>query len=229
MKYQKKYDVIVEKLKNSELRVQSQAQKIIIIYGVIVFFLLTIGVYVYVVYKSKQMDEKVKAKDDVVNDIMVTLENKMVELRKMSDVLENKEEKIIEQDRISGELREALQLKDAELQETQEQRRVLKEHIFEMNDVVKKIRQLMQMKTGDLVGKNAVLDKEELDMLQKALDFCHNGVISRLKTYHPDLNMAEIHLCCLLCLKEPSSKISLMLNTSEESLRQRKSRLKRFK
>lgn len=42
MKYQKKYDVIVEKLKNSELRVQSQAQKIIIIYGVIVFFLLTI-------------------------------------------------------------------------------------------------------------------------------------------------------------------------------------------
>lgn len=173
--------------------------------------------------------KKVKAKDDVVNDIMVTLENKMAELRKMSDVLENKEEKRIEQDRISGELREALQLKDAELQETREQRRVLKEHIFEMNDVVKKIRQLMQTKTGDLVGKNAVLDKEELDMLQKALDFCHNGVISRLKTYHPDLNMAEIHLCCLLCLKVSSSKISLMLNTSEEILRQRKSRLKRFK
>lgn len=62
MKYQKKYDVTVEKLKNSELRVQSQAQKIIIIYGVIVFFLLTIGVYVYVVYKSKQMDEKSKGK-----------------------------------------------------------------------------------------------------------------------------------------------------------------------
>lgn len=229
MKYQKMYDVTATKLENSELKVQSQSQQIIIIYGIIVLIVFIAGVSFYIVYKTGKMNEKVKAKDEAMNDVMVTLENKMDELRKVRDVLEDKEEAIREHDRKSGELREALLLKDTELQETREQRRLLKEHIFEMNDVVKKIRQLKKIKNGDLTGKKAVLGKEELEMLWKALDFSHNGVISRLKTHHPDLNMEEMHLCCLLCLKVPSSKIALMLNTSEDSLRQRKSRLKRFK
>lgn len=229
MKYQKMYDVTATKLENSELKVQSQSQQIIIIYGIIVLIVFIAGVSFYIVYKTGKMNEKVKAKDEAMNDVMVTLENKMDELRKVRDVLEDKEEAIREHDRKSGELREALLLKDTELQETRKQRRLLKEHIFEMNDVVKKIRQLKKIKTGDLTGKKAVLGKEELELLWKALDFSHNGMISRLKTHHPDLNMEEMHLCCLLCLKVPSSKIALMLNTSEDSLRQRKSRLKRFK
>lgn len=227
--FQKKYDSTKVKLENRELKLKSQSQKIIIIYLVFVFVLCGAAVSYYMHRKSKKNKAQMRAKDDVIAEMVMTLQDEVNEKRRIRDELADKEVLIMENDRRECELREALKEKDVLLQDIQNHRQVLKDQILEMNDVVKKIRKMTAMKTTDVSRKTAVLDKEELELLFKALDYCRNGVISKLRSFHPELTSDELCLCCLLSLKIPSSKVALFLNVSEDTLRQRKSRMRRGK
>jgi hypothetical protein len=53
--------------------------------------------------------------------------------------------------------------------------------------------------------------------------------MSKLKAGIPNINRDELNMCALMCIGLPVSKISLLLGMSEESLRQRKYRLRRAK
>lgn len=161
--------------------------------------------------------------------MVATLQEEVNEKHLIREELADKEALIEENKRKVFELSESLLEKDVLLQDIRDQRKELKSQILEMNDVVKKIRKMTAMKTTDVSRKTAVLDKEELELLFKALDYCRNGVISKLRSFHPELTSDELCLCCLLSLKIPSSKIALFLDVSEDTLRQRKSRMRRGK
>lgn len=227
--FQKKYDSTKVKLENSELKLKSQSQKMVIIYLVLVFLLCGMVVSYFIYNKSKKDKAKIQAKDEVIAEMVVTLQEEVNEKHLIREELADKEALIEENKRKVFELSESLLEKDVLLQDIRDQRKELKSQILEMNDVVKKIRKMTAMKTTDVSRKTAVLDKEELELLFKALDCCRNGVISKLRSFHPELTSDELCLCCLLSLKIPSSKIALFLNVSEDTLRQRKSRMRRGK
>lgn len=227
--FQKKYDSTKVKPENSELKLKSQSQKMVIIYLVLVFLLCGMVVSYFIYNKSKKDKAKIQAKDEVIAEMVATLQEEVNEKHLIREELADKEALIEENKRKVFELSESLLEKDVLLQDIRDQRKELKSQILEMNDVVKKIRKMTAMKTTDVSRKTAVLDKEELELLFKALDCCRNGVISKLRSFHPELTSDELCLCCLLSLKIPSSKIALFLNVSEDTLRQRKSRMRRGK
>lgn len=227
--FQKKYDLTKVKLENSELKVKSQSQRMIIIYLVLVFILCGMAISCYMYYKSKKVKAKIQAKDEVIAEMVVTLQNEVNEKHLMREELADKESLIMENDRRERELRETLHEKDSLLQDVRDQRQLLKDQILEMNDVVKKIRKMAMMKTEDVSRKNAVLKKDEIELLFKSVDYCRNYLISRLRASHPELTTDELCLCCLLSLNISSPKIALLMDVSEDTLRQRKSRLRRGK
>lgn len=227
--FQKKYDSTKVKLENSELKLKSQSQKMVIIYLVLVFLLCGMVVSYFIYNKSKKDKAKIQAKDEVIAEMVATLQEEVNEKHLIREELADKEALIEENKRKVFELSESLLEKDVLLQDIRDQRKELKSQILEMNGVVKKIRKMTAMKTTDVSRKTAVLDKEDLELLFKALDCCRNGVISKLRSFHPELTSDELCLCCLLSLKIPSSKIALFLNVSEDTLRQRKSRMRRGK
>ena len=227
--FQKKYDLTKVKLENSELKVRAQSLKLVIIYIVLVFILCGMVVSYYMYNKSKKVKAKMQAKDEVIAEMVVTLQDEVNEKLLMREELADKESLIMENDRRERELRETLHEKDSLLQDVRSQRQLLKEQILEMNDVVKKIRKMTEMKSENVSRKNAVLKKDEIELLFKTIDYSRNHLISKLRASHLELTPDELCLCCLLSLKIPSSKIALFLDVSEDTLRQRKSRMRRGK
>lgn len=118
---------------------------------------------------------------------------------------------------------------DAELKETNLRHMELKEHFFEMNEVVKKVNEIKKTKNGALQDRQLRFGDDELKTLEQELDLCYGNVISKIKERHGKMKKEETAICCLICMKLPSSKIALILGMNEDAVRQRKSRLKRDK
>lgn len=150
----------------------------------------------------------------------------------MDNLTQDLQRKIIELQNVRLQLTESksdANCSRQELEETQQQSQELKEQIFEMNSVVQKISEIKKTKTADLQGKKHILSNEELAILSEAIDSCYNGVITKLKEEFPTMNREDVNMCCLICLNVPTTKMALLLGLSEDSLRQRKSRLRRTK
>ncbi len=213
--YQKKYDKTKVELEKSVLAAdnkQLQATLMLIVIMVAIATLITLAL----AYRRHTINsQREKAKDDAMSGLTQELQGKIIELQEVRLQLSDREKAVTDSQQ--------------ELEEAQRRSQELKTQIFEMNGVVQKVLQLKKAKTADLYGTKHTLGKEELDVLIEALDFCYNGVMSKLKAGIPNINRDELNMCALMCIGLPVSKISLLLGMSEESLRQRKYRLRRAK
>lgn len=208
-----------------------ETQRLQIICLSITLLVFVIGIIAHAIIKEKARREKyaTKAKDETRVSAIDRLQEKIIELQEVRAMLSEKEECLRQSNEHHNELQEELTLKNKELQDTIEQKQALKQRIFDMNEVVKKIRDFKKQKKADVAGKRCMLDAEELNTLSQMIDFCYNDVISRLSVQFPELGREDLNLCSLLCLEVSNSKIALLLNISEDALKQRKSRLKRNK
>lgn len=213
--YQKKYDKTKVELEKSVLAAdnkQLQATLMLIVIMVAIATLITLAL----AYRRHTINsQREKAKDDAMSGLTQELQGKIIELQEVRLQLSDREKAVTDSQQ--------------ELEEAQRRSQELKTQIFEMNGVVQKVLQLKKAKTADLYGTKHTLGMEELDVLIEALDFCYNGVMSKLKAGIPNINRDELNMCALMCIGLPVSKISLLLGMSEESLRQRKYRLRRAK
>lgn len=201
---QAKYNNAELELHKVKLELKSKQLKMLLIISVLAVVVLVV-VLILVIYMRKVKTMAIlKAKDDMMAEMSTTLQLRINELQ---------------------ELRTQLAENSDELEETRRQRQELKLRIFEMNEVVRKINEFKKMKNSDVVGRNHVLVDEELKILSEMTDFLHNGIITKLRTMHPKLTKDDLHLCCLLSLGLSGTKIALMLNTSDDALKKRKSRL----
>lgn len=208
-----------------------EKQRLLIICLAIVLVMFVSGVVAQTIIseKARRAKNALKAKDETTANAIGELQSKIIELQEVRAQLHEKEEILRLSVEHHNELQEELAVKEQALQETMIQKQELKQRIFDMNEVVKKVRCFKNKKTGEMTDRKHLLDIEELKTLSTMIDFCYNGVISRLSVRYPELSKDDLHLCCLLCLEVPNSKIALLLNISEDALKQRKSRLKRNK
>ena len=206
--YQKKYDKTKVELEKAELEVDNKQLETWILLIVIVVGILMILALLYTYRRRIMIANRERAKDEAMSELTDELQGKIIELQ---------------------ELRLRLADRENDVNDSKQEVVALKEQIFEMNAVVQRIKGLKKTKTAELHGKKSVLGEEELAVLMEALDSCYNGVVSRLKETVPNINKDELNLCCLLCLNVPLAKASLLLGASEESLRQRKYRLRHSK
>ena len=213
--YQKKYDKTKVELEKAELVVDNKRLESTLMLVVIAVAIGTLIMMGLAYRRHVSQAKREKAKDDAMNGLAEELQGKIIELQEMRIQLVDREN--------------AVNNSRQELEEAQRRSQELKTQIFEMNGVVQKVLALKKTKTADLYGKKHILGKEELGVLMEALDFCYNGVMTKLRAGIPNINNEELNMCALMCLGVPISKISLLLGVSEESLRQRKYRLRRAK
>lgn len=208
-----------------------EKQRLFIICLAIVLITFVSGVVIQTIIseRARQARNAIKVKDETRANAIDCLQEKIIELQEVRAMLSEKEECLKQSNKHHIELREELSLKEKELQETSRQKQELKQRIFDMNEVVKKIRDFKKQKKADVIEKRCMLDEEELSTLSQMINFCYNDVITRLSEQYPELSKDDLNLCSLLCLEVPNSKIALLLNISEDALKQRKSRLKRNK
>ena len=208
-----------------------EKQRLFIICLAIILITFVSGVVVQTIISERARHAKnaIKVKDETRASAIDCLQEKIIELQEVRAMLSEKEEYLKQSNKHHIELREELTLKEKELRETMIQKQELKQRIFDMNEVVKKIRYFKKQKKVDVVGKRCMLDEEELSTLSQMINFCYNDVITRISEQYPELGKDDLNLCSLLCLEVSNSKIALLLNISDDALKQRKSRLKRYK
>ena len=206
--YQKKYDKTAVELERAELAMSNkQLQTSILL--IIIAVIIIAAIVVAVIYRRRYtVAQREKAREEAMDALTCELQSKIIELQNLR-----------------------LQLAESESLALDSQQEVtgLKEQIFEMNSVVQKIKALKKTKTADLHDKKSILHAHELEVLMQALDSCYNGVITRIRQLVPNISKDELNLCCLICLDVSLAKSSLLLGISEETLRQRKYRLRHSK
>ena len=213
--YQKKYDKTKVELEKAELEVDNKQLETTILLIVIIVCIIAIFT-VGLIYRRRTIAaNRERAKDEAMDNLTQDLQRKIIELQNVRLQL--------------TESKSDANCNRQELEETQRHSQELKEQIFEMNSVVQKISEIKKAKTADLQGKKHILSNEELAILSEAIDSCYNGVITKLKDEFPTMTKEEVNMCCLICLNVPTTKMALLLGLSEDSLRQRKSRLRRTK
>lgn len=206
--YQAMYDKTELELQKSELEVQSERQKVIVI--VCLFVLVVVAIVSLLVISIRKMKtmEMLKTKDDMMAELTETLQSKINTLQ---------------------EMRAQLAENVNELEESRRQREDLKRRIFDMNEVVKKVNEFKKVKNSEVTGRSHILTDEELNILSEMTDFLNDGIMTKLRTNYPNLTKDDLHLCCLLSIGLSGAKIALLLDTSDDALKKRKSRLLRTK
>lgn len=229
VKFQKQYEKTQVEIENTNLKIQKRELQILCMFIIFIAFVIGMITYIINIKNKKIIKDSIMAKNETRVNAINHLQEKIIELQEIRSQLQEKEECLKQSNKHHIELREELSLKEKELQETSRQKQELKQRIFDMNEVVKKIRDFKKQKKADVIEKRCMLDEEELSTLSQMINFCYNDVITRLSEQYPELSKDDLNLCSLLCLEVPNSKIALLLNISEDALKQRKSRLKRNK
>lgn len=226
--FQKKYDNFQIRLENNSLKIQNQ-QWYITCLTIIILSIIAGGMaWLFFTKHKKRINDIIQAHNDAFSASTEKLQSKIIELQETQQQLVEKENELMFHISTKQSLLMTLSLKEEELQKTRKQRQELKQRIFSMNDVINKIQKFKQTKVINY-NKNHILDCEDLSTLIEMTNLCYNDAITRLSTTYQGLTDIELYICCLLFMDMPNPKIALLLNITDDALKQRKYRIKRNK
>ncbi len=185
--------------------------------------LVAVGIgalYIHQRYRRRTKDA-LRMKDDLLAQSLALVKERGLQLMQTKQEAQDKE----------MELLTSLNDKDEQLIELRQQQRGLKESILHTNDVIRKIENIRRMNEAKKIAsaKSIALSADEMQNLIDSTNLCYDNFVERLRQRFGELTPGDLCLCCLLKLGVGSQDQSLLLNTTDSTLRTRKYRLKKKK
>lgn len=219
-KLNKQYNTTRAENENARLRLESRRKGILAILAAIMAIAVIMATYAYVRYHRTKARLIMQKQLDTFND----------SLRKM----QQRENAIIQEQLKAHEEAMAyahnLEDKNRELEAARQRLNEMRQHMLDNNAAVKKIREILKHPNNPAKhAKPSPLDSNEIAQLIAAIDNCHDNFATRLAERFTALSVNDVFLCCLIKLGLDNPGLCAILDISDNTLRKRKSRLKREK
>ena len=186
----------------------------------VIVALVIIALYIHQRYRRRTQDA-LRMKDDLLAQSLALVKERGLQLMRTKQEAQDKELEMLAN----------LSDKDEQLVKLRQQQRELKESILHTNDVIRKIENIRRMNEAKKIasGKSIALSPDEMQNLIDSTNLCYDNFVERLRQRFGELSTDDLCLCCLLKLGVGAQDQSLLLNTTDSTLRTRKYRLKKKK
>lgn len=218
---ERRYNYTIVQTERDHYALDSQRKTALSVALAAVIVAVGIGaLYIHQRYRRRTKDA-LRMKDDLLAQSLALVKERGLQLMQTKQEAQDKE----------MELLTSLNDKDEQLIELRQQQRGLKESILHTNDVIRKIEDIRRMNEAKKIAsaKSIALSIEEMQNLIDATNLCYDNFVERLKHRFCELTTDDLCLCCLLKLGVGAQDQSLLLNTTDSTLRTRKYRLKKKK
>ncbi len=219
--YERRYNYTLVQAERDRYALDSQRKTALSIALLAVLVAVGTGaLYVHQRYRRRTKDA-LRMKDDLLAQSLALVKERGLQLMRTKQEAQDKE----------MELLTSLNDKDEQLVELRQQQRELKESILHTNDVIRKIEDIRRMNEAKKIAsaKSIALSTDEMQNLIDSTNLCYDNFVERLKQRFGELTTGDLCLCCLLKLGIGAQDQSLLLNTTDSTLRTRKYRLKKKK
>lgn len=218
---EKRYNYAVVSADRDRYALENQRKTAIVIALVAVLCVVGfVAVYIHQRYR-RRTERALRMKEDLVAQSLAQVKDRSLQLMRLQQEASDKE----------NELLTSLNRKDEQLSRLRRQQRELKESILHTNDVIQKIESVKEMNEKKKIKQapTIALSTDEMVNLLDSTNLCYDNFVDRLKVRFEDMTTDDLCLCCLLKLGISSQDQSLLLNTTDATLRTRKYRLKKKK
>ena len=228
---QKKYDYEKFQAENVRLKAESQRRVILLLcIAIASSIVLSVGYFLYAKWKKEQ-ESALRAKDLLLDQSRLQLQEKANELLRQRQALQEKEQALRESMRREMGLKGDLSEMERQLESHVSQQQALKEQLFKANDAVRRIKAMDGLNSVQKAKnrKELQLSPQEMESFYAAINACHNDFEQRLRVEYPALTDGDVYLCCLLRMGIGNEGIVILLDTNDVALKKRKYRIKRDK
>lgn len=218
---EKRYNYALVAADRDRYALENQRKTALLVALVAVMLSVAVGAfYIHQRYRRRVQDA-LRMKEKLLSQSLEQIKDRNYQLMKTKQEAQDKE----------MELMTTLTYKDEQLAQLRQQQRELKDTILHNNDVIMKIEALNKMNEKNKISsaQTIALTSDERQNLIESTNLCYDNFVDRLKLRFEDLSQDDICLCCLLKLGINAQDQSILLHTSDSTLRTRKYRLKKKK